>query len=238
MYKISIILPAYNEAKNIIHLIKALEKKLTETKYSYEIIVVDDNSPDQTWKIVADYAGNHSNIKLINRESERGLTSALNMGVHMANGDIAVWMDCDFSHSPEILNNFLSELNEEVDVVIGSRWVPGGADKRKGSYLFQRYLSLILSKTASFMIKIPVKDVTSGYIAIKKQCLDQVGPLEGDYGEYFIDLLCKLNKANYRIKEIPMIFKNREVGESKTATNWWDYFRRGIKYLRMLYKHH
>ncbi len=148
-----------------------------------------------------------------------------------------MWMDCDLSHPPKLINALLEEVDGGNDVVIASRYVEGGIDLRHGNYEFQKFLSLALVKLSKLALKSPVLDVTSGYIAGKHECLKKVLPLEGDYGEYFIDLVCKLGRLDCRIKEIPYEFKNRAYGESKTARNIRGYFKRGVKYLRMIFKH-
>lgn len=232
--KISIILPTYNEAENIITLIERLEKLLI--RKDYEIIVVDDNSPDGTWKRVQEYAAEDSSIKLIRRQSRQGLTTALNEGIRQCRGSIAAWMDCDLSHPPELLNDLLSYLNEDYDVVIASRYVKGGLDARCGKYSLQWLLSIIISRLSTLITRLPIKDITSGYLVVRRECLSRIGPLEGDYGEYFIDMVHKLNKENFKMKEIPYILRNRIYGESKTATNILGYAKRGLKYLNMLYK--
>ncbi|MBF0362948.1 MAG: glycosyltransferase [Oligoflexia bacterium] len=243
MSTISVILPTLNESQNIITLIKEIEDQLTSRNRSFEIIVVDDDSKDLTWKIVEDYSNSKSNsspsIKVIRRINERGLTSALNKGISSANGEIVIWMDCDLSHPPSIINQLIDGVNDHknVDGVVASRYVSGGSDARKGQYHFQKFLSFTLYVLSKWFLHIKVKDITSGYLAIKRQALIDIGLLDGDYGEYFIDMLCKLAKKNFYIVEIPYTFKNRVLGESKTATNFKGYIVRGKKYLKMIYKY-
>ncbi len=235
MEKVSIVLPTYNEAQNIIVLIHELQAQLQDR--THEIIVVDDDSPDKTWQKVSDFSKNNEAVQLIHRKNERGLTSAINAGINAATGGIVVWMDCDLSHPPSLLNTLLSALGNGVDAAIASRYATGGVDERDGAFKFQKILSLILSKIAFLTTRVPVQDITSGYIAIKRQTLNKALPLTGDYGEYFIDMLCKLAKNNTNFLEVPYSFKNRQFGESKTSTNFFGYFPKGIKYLRMLSKH-
>ncbi len=97
-YSVSIILPTYNERENIIPLLRRLTDILSEK--SYEIVVVDDDSPDGTWKFVQEEMYHHSTIKLIRRTDKHGLTSALNAGIDASAGDVVVWLDSDFQHPP------------------------------------------------------------------------------------------------------------------------------------------
>ena len=211
MKKISIILPTYNEKENIIVLIDRIKKELYG-KLDYEIIVVDDNSPDKTWELVKNYSLNDPKVILIHRINKRGLTSAFNDGIDKATGDYVAWMDCDLCHPPELLGTLLKNL-DNCDAVVASRFVEGGKDGRDGTYQFQRFLSIVLSKISYLITRNSVRDITSGYIVIKKEFLDKVVPLCGDYGEYFIDLLCRLSKVGCLVKEIPYTFTNREFGE-------------------------
>ena len=105
-YHISAILPTYNEKENIGKLISQIKKYAGV--HLYEIIVVDDNSPDETWKIVEEY--NHPKVRLIRRMNEKGLASALDDGVRAAQGNIIVWMDCDLGLPPEDIPRLLEKV--------------------------------------------------------------------------------------------------------------------------------
>jgi dolichol-phosphate mannosyltransferase len=206
-FSVSIVLPTYNEGENIIHLLERLQKCLQQ--HEHEIIVVDDDSPDRTWGKVGEYADSHDSVHIIRRIGERGLTSALNRGFQETNKDIIAWMDCDLSHPPELITIMLETLvHGNYDAVIASRYVAGGKDKRSGQYLIQKLLSLILYTMSKWITRLPVKDITSGYIVIRNNCLESVGYLEGNYGEYFIDLMYKLDREGYNVYEVPYIFQH------------------------------
>ncbi|MBF0312224.1 MAG: glycosyltransferase [Oligoflexia bacterium] len=232
----SIILPTYNEAENIIELLSILERELQS---DYEIIVVDDNSPDLTWKKVQEYIqSGHPNVRLINRVNERGLLSALNCGIANSSGKIICWMDCDLSHPPAIIKQLISPLlhDHTLSAIIASRFVKGGNDARYGKYGFQRLLSYILYLLSYLLPCGKIKDITSGYLAIRKSALTDIGPLCGDYGEYFIDMLCRLHQRKHLLQEIPYTFINRQRGQSKTATSPFGLITRGLKYLNVVYQ--
>lgn len=232
--KISILLPTFNERDNILRLIDALKTNLEEI--SHEIIVIDDNSPDQTWKIVAERAQTDPSVRLIHRIRERGLTSAYNRGIDEARGEILAWMDCDFSHPPEKISEMVALLNEQTQAVVASRYVTGAEDNRGSFFSLPVFLSWLLRWITGFYLRIHVRDTTSGYIVIYRTALDTIGALRGDYGEYFIDLVYRLIHHGYGVLEIPYQSVPREFGESKTATNIWGYARRGIKYLWTIVK--
>lgn len=233
---VSVILPTYNEAGNIRRLIEVLSRSLAG--WDFEILVVDDDSPDGTWKVVQEMMEAHPGLRLLHRKDTRGLTSAFNEGIAASRGGILAWMDCDFSHPPELLPDMLKKLEGDVDAVVASRFVSGGRDARGGSYRLQRWLSQVLVQFSRCFVGLGVLDITSGYIAVRRTCLEPLTPLRGDYGEYFIDLVDRLEQSRCRILEVPYVFIDREFGESKTATNTWGLVRRGVKYLKVLYKVH
>src|SRR3989344_7640290 len=121
---ISVILPTYNEKGNIVKLINSI---LSNVK-NCEIMVVDDNSPDLTWKDVQKIK--KKNVKLIRRIKEKGLASAISRGIEESKGNVIVWMDCDLSHPPSLIPELVKKLNK-YDIAVASRYVNGGADKRK-----------------------------------------------------------------------------------------------------------
>jgi len=222
---ISIIIPTYNEAGNIATLINKI--CLSLEKIPHEIIVVDDDSPDKTWQIVAKLAKSNKNIKIYRRLNERGLTSAFNLGILKSQGTKVGWLDADLSHPPQLLAQMAKSL-DKFDAVVASRYVPGGQDKRREKLAV--ILSKIINRLAQVCLYPDFTDYTSGYILVKKSYLKNI-VLRGDYGEYFIDLIFRLKQAGAQIKEIGYINISRTRGDSKTATNWFGFFRRGIKYI-------
>ncbi|MBF0420854.1 MAG: polyprenol monophosphomannose synthase [Magnetococcales bacterium] len=237
--QVSLILPTYNEAENIVPLMERLERSL-KVRWCYELIVVDDDSPDETATKAQEYGKNNPAIRVIRRKNERGLTSAINCGLKACSGAIVGWMDCDLCHPPELISTLLGHLEdggEHLHAVIASRYVSGGSDDRQGLYRVQRILSLVLSQLSQWITKLPVKDISSGYIVIRRSCFDVNGFLVGNYGEYFIDLIYKMHKNGFAIDEVPFTFSNRQHGKSKTANSLTDFFSKGQDYIRMLYRY-
>ncbi len=228
--KVSILLPTYNERDNIIRLIDAIDNHLPDI--SHEILVIDDDSPDQTWQLVAAKTETCPHVRLIHRTTERGLTSAYNRGIDESQGDVLVWMDCDFSHPPEKIPEMISLLSDQVHAVVASRYKSGGQDMRGSLLSLPVFLSWFLSEMTIRVLGINIRDVTSGFIAIDRQALRSIKGLRGDYGEYFIDLVYRVIQNGYNIIEIPYNCVPRQYGESKTATNIWGFICRGVKYLR------
>jgi len=228
---LSIIMPTYNEAENIVPLIKDTLKNVRE-HFSFqllEILVVDDDSPDETWKNAQNC--NEDSVRVIRRMTNRGLRNSIWEGVQQAKGDIIAWMDCDFSHPPRYIFQLVSSVLLGWDIAINSRYVAGGEDVRegKGSWL-QRILSLILNRITWLLLGTSFKDYTSGFVAVQSNVIRSLG-LNGDYGEYFIDFIYRAIKQNKKILELPYSNAPRFAGESKTGSNFFDYTCRGIKYV-------
>lgn len=232
---LSVVLPTYNERENILLLMDEIERVVN---VPYEAIVVDDDSPDGTWRAVEEYARSHPQVRLLRRVGVKGLTGALNEGIKLARGRVIMWMDVDFSMSPERIPVLLRTIEEGADVALGSRYISGGGDVR-GSGL-QLTVQLVLSKLLSILcgwtLGCKVSDWSSGYIMLKREMLEGY-ELRGDHGEYFIGLLHYLiRRRGAKIVEVPYVLTPRHWGESKTATNLWGLFRRGRWYLHMIWR--
>lgn len=242
------ILPTYNERDNIGLLIERLIKSVPPP---YLVLVIDDNSPDGTWQVVEEIAAAYSHpqqlrgengvasgVALVRRIEEKGLTTAIQRGIDEAiatyNADIITWMDCDLSMPPEDVPKLVQVIKENrADMSIGSRWVRGGKDIAHG--VMARTLSWIINTFAIIVAGNYAHDYTSGFMAARAELLKQI-PLEGDYGEYCIDLICRAGRAGYRLMEVPYICVPRNTGESKTGINLWDYLVKGRKYVATIWK--
>mgnify|MGYP000017550228 CR=1 FL=1 len=236
--KISIILATYNEKENIGRLIDEISIHLKD--YDYEIIVVDDDSPDKTWVLVEKKCQSNKNLSLIRRIDERGLTSALNCGIRNSSGDVVVWLDCDFQMPPNKILELIHKIESGYDVAVGSRFVKDGGDDRdegadsKRIINVHKKLSAILCRFTSRIYKTDFTDWTSGFIAIKRKVFEEK-LLYGDYGEYFIYLMHHVINSNYKYIEVPYVLVERLYGESKTTGNLISVFTKGIKYLRAIF---
>lgn len=236
---VSIVMPTYNEAENIIDLIKAIDRKVRQKK---EFIVVDDNSPDGTSKLVKNFVkkSGKKNVRIETRYKEPGLTNSIKRGIELSKGDVVVWLDCDFSMQPELIPKLLRQIEAGYDIAVGSRFIKGGGfiiEDSKGRHdsLLQIYLSRIMNYTIQILLGRSFRDYTSGFIAIRKYVFEKVS-FRGDYGEYFIELIYKARAFKYKIVEIPHINPPRERGVSKTGQNLWQYLRRGRKYIILTVK--
>jgi len=228
--EVTVILPTYNERKNIHRLIDSI---LEEMDNKVEILIVDDNSPDGTWKVVEDMAKENSNITLLRRMNKRGLTSALNDGIKLAKGGIIAWMDTDLSMPPKKLKELTQKVQDGYDIAVGSRYVAGGGMMivtKSQDTLLPVVLSYIMNLTIQKILDSSFRDYTSGFVAVRKEVLEKIA-IKGDYGEYFIDFIYRAIKKKYKIIELPYISTARMYGVSKTGVNFWQYLRRGTKYV-------
>jgi len=212
---LSIIIPTYDESENILPLIEAIASNMPEFVLA-EIIVVDDNSPDGTGRIVEDYANNKHqkrfSLKVIHGKQRSGLITAMSTGIKSSIGDNILVMDADFSHPPEIIPAMIKEmiLDPECDLVIASRYVEGGSVT--GWPFKRRLMSKGATKIAKSILKIKVKDPMSGFFLFKRQILKNVTFDTAGY-KILLEMLVKLK--GIRIKEIPYNFVNRKSGQSK-----------------------
>ncbi len=222
---VSVILPTYEERENIGPLIEGVASVVPGLK---EIIVVDDDSPDETWRVAEEKRSSFSALQVIRRTNDRGLTSAIRDGVRASTGDVLVWMDCDLSMRPADIPRLIEAIDRGSDVAVGSRFVPGGADVR--DVTLHRFLSWIICRFGHFMLRGMVRDCTSGFIALRREVL-QGFSWDANYGEYFLSLISHANAKGFDIQEVPYTLYSRASGYSKTATRPLDFFVKGRKYV-------
>ena len=212
--KVSIILPTYNESQNIIQILKSIEEHLPKN-FKAETIVVDDNSPDGTGKIVDEYLNfkkiANNTIDIIHRTTKSGLASAILKGIQQATGEIIVVMDSDFSHPPQIIPKMLESLKKyQSDIVIASRYVKGGSIEHWT--LKRKLMSKFATKIAKFSLNVSVKDPMSGFFLFKKNILRDL-KFDGIGYKLLLEILVKTKGAT--ISEVPYTFTNRQFGSSK-----------------------
>jgi dolichol-phosphate mannosyltransferase len=224
---VSIILATYNECENISAIIPAIFSSLPDP---LEIIVVDDNSPDLTWKIAADLGD--PRVKVIRRVKTRGLASAINRGIIESQGDYIGWMDADMCHPPALLPIMRASLNE-CDVVIGSRYVKGGKDDRAPSRVLT---SRLINQLASLVLGHGILDYDSGFILMHREVLDAVSLSPTGYGAYFIEFIYACCRKGLKVVEMPYIFPERTRGVSKSNTNLFQFGIAGLGYITRILK--
>ncbi|MFX1296281.1 MAG: polyprenol monophosphomannose synthase [Promethearchaeota archaeon] len=211
--EISIVIPTYNEIDNIQLMISNIQHVLESIYATYEILVVDDNSPDGTGEIVENISNNNENVKLIQRSTRTGLGDAYKLGFQHTIGDIIFEIDADLSHDPNDIPKFLKSL-EKMDVIVGSRYVKGGGNynRRKLRIIISRIANIL----ASFFFNLHLSDCTSGYRAYKREVIDTIIPYVNCQKYTFqVEMLEKANHFGFSIGEIPIKFRDRHKGKSK-----------------------
>lgn len=224
MPQVSIILPTYNELENIGVLIENILGELEGVEGGFEIIVVDDDSPDGTGELVDAISDKHDEVRLFIRSGEHGLAKSIRKGIEESVGDVIVVMDSDLSHPARIIPGLVEALSE-FDLAVASRYVKGG-DMDSERYKF--YLSKLLNKAIRHILGISVRDSTGGFIAIKRSVIEDLdySRIFYGYGDYCFRLLYLLKKKNIRISEVPFYYHRRVHGQSKTHV-----YEVGLKYL-------
>ncbi|AWR97509.1 glycosyltransferase [Acidianus sulfidivorans JP7] len=224
MKKVSIIIPTYNEADNVSKLIPEINKI-----FPSNIIVVDDSDDDSTVSVIQSFELN--NLEVIARKKEKGLGSAIRTGLQKAldeGYDYAITMDADLSHNPIYLPKFYEKAIEGYDLVIGSRYIDGGGIE---NWPLKRR---IISKGANFLFRLllrsPLHDNTSNYRIYSRSAIKEVLKCDANGYEFQICAVFRILKANLRVAEIPIIFRDRELGKSKLSNKEiWKWFRYLIK---------
>jgi len=224
--QISIILPTYNESQNIIKILKSISENIPKGLLT-ETIVVDDNSPDGTGRIVDDYISQikkiaENTIDIIHRKAKNGLSSAILNGIQNAKGDTIVVMDSDFSHPPQIIPKMIDAFKQyQCDLVVASRYITEG--NIEGWTIKRKIMSKVATIIAKKGLGIKTKDPMSGFFAFKKNIIKELNFDAIGY-KFLLELLVKSKGIN--IKEIPYTFENRKFGSSKLdSSTIIDYFK-------------
>jgi dolichol-phosphate mannosyltransferase len=213
--KLSIILPTYNEKDNIIKLIQSIIKTVSRLPYSYEIIVIDDNSPDATGEITKKHFLNNKQIIVYIRTRDKGFASAICYGINKSTGDFIIVMDTDFSHDPIVIPKMLSKI-KSCDIVIGSRYAQNGGGEDKIRYWMSKTYNIFLRT----LLRINISDFLFGYFCIKKEFIvaNKLANKKIFYGfgDYFIRLAYNIDKSGGIFLEVPAFYKSRIHGVSKS----------------------
>ena len=224
--QISIIIPTYNESQNILQILKSIKDNLPKN-FVTQTIVVDDNSPDGTGKLVEDYLKNLKKmadytIEIIHRKAKEGLGSAILKGIQHAKGDTIVVMDCDFSHPPHIIPKLIESIKKyQYDIVVASRYIKGG--NIQGWSLKRKTMSKFATLIAKKGLGIDTKDPMSGFFAFKRSIIKGLN-IDAIGYKFLLELLVKTRSVN--IKEVPYTFQDRKFGSSKVSIKTiFDYYR-------------
>ncbi|MEI8196041.1 MAG: polyprenol monophosphomannose synthase [Phycisphaerae bacterium] len=209
--KVSIVVPTFREAENLPLLVNQVAEVMRSRGWGWEMIVVDDNSPDATHEILDTLQRTYPQLRYRIRTNERGLSSAVLAGMGMAQHDYIVVMDADLSHPPESVPTLVEKLvSGDADFVIGSRYVPGGKTE---DWTWLRWLNSAGATLLSRPLAGAVRDSMAGFFAFKRSMLANSGPLNPIGYKIGLELLVKCHAQ--RVVEVPITFRNRVHGESK-----------------------
>ncbi len=212
-----LILPTYNEAENIEPLVRAVLPQLRSTGLEHTVLIVDDNSPDGTGQIADRLAEETERIRVLHRPHKQGLGRAYLAGFELAlaeGADLILEMDSDFSHDPADLPRLIAATGA-ADLVLGSRYVPGGGVEDWG--IVRRALSRGGSTYARLLLGVPVRDLTGGFKCFHRRVLETIdlGGVHADGYGFQIELTYRAVQAGFRVTEVPITFRERRVGRSK-----------------------
>jgi dolichol-phosphate mannosyltransferase len=214
-----LILPTYNEAANVEPIVRAARAQLRDGD---RILIVDDNSPDGTGALADALAAEVAGVEVLHRPGKQGLGRAYLAGFEHAlagGADYVLEMDADFSHDPCDLPRLIAAAEQGADLVLGSRYVDGGSVTDWG--VLRRLISRGGSWYARMVLGVKVHDLTGGFKCFRRSVLEalDLGSVHADGYGFQIELTYRAIKAGFRVEEIPIVFRDRRVGQSK-MTAW------------------
>jgi dolichol-phosphate mannosyltransferase len=211
-----VVVPTFNERENIVPFLEALRRSAPDA----DVLVVDDNSPDGTGAAAEQSAADLGQIKVLHRPGKQGLGSAYRHGFTVAldeDYDVIVTMDVDFSHDPRVVPTMLGTLEAGADAVVGSRYVEGGGTENWPVH--RRLLSRWGNRYTAFVLGLRIRDCTSGFRAYRAPALRAIehGTTGAEGYAFLTELVRRLVRRGYSVVEVPITFRDREVGTSKMS---------------------
>jgi dolichol-phosphate mannosyltransferase len=208
---LTLVLPTYNEAENLPELVRGIERALEGLPF--EVIIVDDDSPDRTWEVAERLARDHRRLRVLRRVGRRGLSSAVMEGFEEARGDVLIVMDADGQHDPRLLPDLAGAVRRGSALAIGSRYVEGGSVR--GWHRSRHILSRLATRLAHAASRVRVSDPMSGFFAIDRNAYAKIKrELQPTGFKILLEILAHLPCAS-RVSELPLVFGLRKRGESK-----------------------
>lgn len=210
--KFSLVVPTFNERENIPELLQLLYANLGES--TFEIIIVDDDSPDRTWELADQLRHQYPGLRVIRRQDEKGLSSAVLKGFEAAEGEFLGVIDADLSHDIRILPELINACAKGADIAVGSRRVPGGGATAWPWH--RRMMSSVATMISKVVLGATLSDPMSGYFVVRRplyeSCQHRLAPM--GY-KILLELFCKGKPRN--VKEVPYVFRDRKQGYSKLS---------------------
>jgi dolichol-phosphate mannosyltransferase len=209
-----LVLPTYNETENIEAFVAAARSKLPA---SAQVLIVDDGSPDGTGQKADELAERHENVSVLHRPRKEGLGPAYIAGFRRAlagGAGLVLEMDSDFSHDPAYLPRLL-EAAQRADLVLGSRYVPGGGVSDWGS--LRKAISRGGSAYARFVLGVGVEDLTGGFKCFRREVLEAIDldTIQARGYAFQVEMTYRAIQEGFRVVEVPIVFRDRQAGSSK-----------------------
>nr|AFT64019.1 dolichyl-phosphate beta-D-mannosyltransferase [alpha proteobacterium D323] len=214
--ELTVVLPTYNESKNVPIVVELLDKALAGV--AWEVIVVDDNSPDGTSKVTAEIAQQDPRVRIVQRIGRRGLSGACIEGMLASSSKFVAVMDADLQHDESLLPKMLDSLrSESYDICVASRHVEGG-DVGTGLSSIRAWGSNLANNLARKFLKVELSDPMSGFFMLRRDRFVELAPRLSSQGfKIMLDIVAS-GKGALRVKELPFVFRERQHGESKLDT--------------------
>jgi dolichol-phosphate mannosyltransferase len=219
--RVCLVIPTYNEAENVEPVLRAAAAELERiVPGEHRILVVDDNSPDGTGRLADALAQELSTVEVLHRPGKQGLGQAYLTGFERAlaaGAELVLEMDADFSHDPSYLESLIRAA-ESADLVLGSRYVPGGGTRNWG--LLRRLISRGGGIYARLILGVQISDLTGGFKCIRRSVLEAIDlPSVRAEGYVFqIEVTYRAIRSGFRVVEVPIVFTDRTVGASKMSS--------------------
>jgi glycosyltransferase involved in cell wall biosynthesis len=229
--KTLVVLPTYNESATVAEVLRRIRASASDT---VDVLVVDDGSPDGTAEIAEAVAGEIGGVEVLRRPAKSGLGSAYREGFKIGLGrgyEALVEMDADLSHDPAVLGDLLAELDSGADLVIGTRYMPGG--RIPDWPWHRRAISRAGNLYARWMLGLSARDATSGYRAYHRRALERINltAVRADGYGFQVEMAYKVERAGGVLAEVPIEFHDRTLGRSKMSSRivaealalvtWW-----------------
>jgi dolichol-phosphate mannosyltransferase len=211
--KISVIIPMYNEEENVLRTLVEVNS-IMKNYEDYEIVVVDDGSHDDTFRLAEEFSYNNSHVHVYQQPVNMGMGRALRTGFEKSSGDIIITIDADLSYDVSHIPKLASEIlnDESVDIAVGSPYMEGG-DVKNVPFV-RLFISKVANKFVGFSMPESLSTVTSVMRAYRREVLDSM-ELESNGTNINLEILSKAIATRYKIKEVPAVLEGRELGESK-----------------------
>jgi dolichol-phosphate mannosyltransferase len=216
-----LILPTYNEAENVKRIVPAAGEVLAKAAPDgFRVLVVDDGSPDGTGRLADELAAEHEWVRVLHRTEKNGIGPAYLAGFRHAleqGAGYVMEMDSDFSHSPADLARLLAAAYDGADLVLGSRYVPGGGVSDWG--VLRRIVSEGGSTYARLVLGLKVRDLTGGFKCFRREVLEAIDfdNVRSQGYAFQVELTYRASQAGFKVVEVPIVFRDRQHGQSKMS---------------------